>query len=291
MTDANFDNPALHRERREKQERGYIWLGGLCPNENVAGLAERFFSIEEEALSAGLLWEKESYVVSVRDMGVTKEGARFFLVGEHSCGLRPDFYVKPGMIRNLLSFLDDAPEAIEVRVALKIKEEKHRKEVEERIVEAEEKKEYKLEDEYEAEPENKNLSIEYIKESLPDNHYNPKKETDCVDEKKGSDHSPSVVAIFSGFASLVVLAFLKVLIEDRHGQGSADHFFDPILIFIIAGVPTFIALRYIFKEGVASAGYRSKNLIISAFVFLIVIWILSLLGGGSSDCFYRVGCI
>ncbi|MBF5058311.1 hypothetical protein Y5W_03605 [Alcanivorax sp. 521-1] len=62
-----------------------------------------------------------------------------------------------------------------------------------------------------------------------------------------------------------------------------------MLIFV--GVPTFLVLRYTFKEGFELAGYRFKGLVVGVAVFLFFIWLVSLLDGGGSDCFYIVGCI
>ena len=291
MTIILFDNPELDNEIREKRERGYILLGGAFQGTDNEELWERVFFMEDEALAAGLLWERDSFIVSVREMGVTEKGKQFLTKGEYSSGLKPTFYVKPDMLQDLIGYLDKAPEAIDL---LSTREAQHKKISEEEEENAEVTKEKKDGVGFPDEKHNQEVAPpigtinkprsghERLTESPVDHHNGPQ------DQEKTS---PSVIAIFSGVAALFVLGLAKVLVEDKHGRGSADYFFEPLLILIFVSVPIFVALRYIFKEGLDSSADRLKGLIFGAAVVLVLAWLVSLLDNGSSDCFYIIGCI
>lgn len=288
MTQILFENPELDKERRQKLKDGYFLLGSAPPDTDAESILERFFFIEDEALAAGLLWENDFSSVSVRSMGVTEKGDKFLTKGDFSSGLKSDFYVNPGMLQAVLSYLDSAPEAVKIR-SIREEQKKILKEAEERKTKID--KESSLETQHTKEEPNVSSPVKIGKNQLTQR--DPVSyETGQSSRRKDKERpSPSVITIFSGMAALFFVGVAKVFVEDKNGPGSADFFVEPLLILIFSAVPTFVVLRYIFKEGVESAGYRSKGLVIGVAAFLVLIWLVSLLDGGGPNCFYIVGCI
>ena len=91
MTIMPLGNPEFDNELREKREEGYVLLGGAYQDTENEALWERVLFMEDEALAAGLIWEKVSFIVSVREMGLTEKGGRFITKGDYSLGLKPAF--------------------------------------------------------------------------------------------------------------------------------------------------------------------------------------------------------
>ena len=111
-------------------------------------------------------------------------------------------------------------------------------------------------------------------------------------QEKTDTLSPSVISILVGLLALIFLAFAKSLFDHKHGPGGSDWFFEPLIVAIFTGVPLFIALRYIFKNGISECPERLKNLIFGVFIIFFIGAIVSHIGGGRGEfCAYIVGCI
>jgi|GEM_PF-3982641 len=291
MTIMPLGNPEFDNELREKREEGYVLLGGAYQDTENEALWERVLFMEDEALAAGLIWEKVSFIVSVREMGLTEKGGRFITKGDYSLGLKPAFYVKPEMLQELIFYLDKTPEAIEV-VSAREAQQVRTLEEEQTKTKAEKFKEDSVNLSGQKEKTKVASPVAVIEkhhsEHEPLSKYRVNPHGESGNKEKAS---PSVIAIFSGIVALIGLGLSKVLVEEKYGHGSADYFFEPIIILIFVSVPVFLALRYIFKEGIDSSTGRLKSLIAGAAIVLVLGWLVSLFDNGGSDCFYIVGCI
>jgi hypothetical protein len=94
----------LEKEREERRAAGYLLLGEWPANMDKP-LRKRATTLHDEAIAAGLIWDKPSPMASARDRGVSPIGERFFVLGD-AWALAHDFFIRPGMFTALIDYLD-----------------------------------------------------------------------------------------------------------------------------------------------------------------------------------------
>lgn len=290
------DFEAIEKDRKEKEAGGYIYLDGENEHLMPAHLQERMLSIYHEALAAGLICENES-LGHFKEMGVTEIGKPFFMLSDNKgYNSWKDLLIKPGMLPQLISYLNKNLQATEARAASEayIKAEIARRLRNQKKSEAREAQHELLDLENKpAIKENESTkTIEDKKIELLNKHasHDLKKVTKESQSCSGGPASPSAIVIIGGSIALFPLAFAKVFFEGKYGSQAAEAFLIPFFV-IVFGVPLFIVIRYVCKNGISESPQRFKKLMIGIAVFLIIGFVMAQLhGGGGTNCAYRIGC-
>jgi hypothetical protein len=263
----NFE--AIERERRKKQELGYLDLLEAVSKLSLESGVFRSEQIVEECVAAGLIWDSEGMIVSTRDRGVTGRGESFLELSENFCG-GPwrTFYVKPRTLQSLLSFLDKNPEAIavvqehcETRKKF-LAREKVKKPKAQPVVRPEVPKE----------PEEKTEPLAMI---------NPP-------EKKINEEHPGCMQPIIGIGSWLGFGFFMMYLEQQQEGLGATVFGYGVLATIV-----FFTLKYLFAAGIQGAVEQSGKLVHGIVVTVVLFGAVAVLGqcsgggGNPTEMYYR----
>lgn len=287
MTSYLPDFEAIKKYRLDKEAQGYIFLEGENDQLIPAHLQERMLTVFDEAVAAGLIWEDESFAVSVKLRGVADSGKAFFTLS-NSTGHGPwrDFLIKPGALPKLITYLNKDNKAIKARAAS------------ERQIKFEADRQLRSQNKLEAEKLNNQSSQRDTKCTIKVVEPNRPAEEDKNDLLKNNEFdkgasvpkSPSAAVIVGGFFCLIFLALAKVFFEEKYGHKVGEALSISFLVIAFA-IPFFVAFRYVFERGVSEAPERFKKLLIGIVVFLIFGFFVALLDTGSGiNCIYRLGC-
>ncbi|MES2907538.1 MAG: hypothetical protein V4688_00050 [Pseudomonadota bacterium] len=262
MTSYFPDFEAIEREKRKKQELGYLDLLEAVSKLSLEEGIFRSETILEECVAAGLVWDSESMIVSKRDRGVTGQGDSFLELSENFCsGPWRTFYVKPSMLQSLLSFLDNN---LEARAVVQ-------KYCETRIKFLDRKKTEKtkatsvLQTELPKESEKKPLPVARL---------------DQLENKVDNEPAGCMQPIV-GIGSWLGLCFFLVFLEQQQKGLGASVFGYGVLAII-----GFFTLKYLFAAGVQEAGEQFGKLVHGIVVTVVLLGAVAMLGqcsGGGGD--------